>query len=129
MKTLLVRNPVAGQRDVEDDLRRVLSYLAERGWDVSVRLTERPGHATELAREAATQGYDMVVAVGGDGTIGEVAAGLVGTSTTLGVLPVGTGNQWAHMLDQPLILSGEAMFIWRVLTFLLYVLTGICFPP
>lgn len=101
MKTLLVRNPVAGQRDVEDDLRRVLSYLAERGWDVSVRLTERPGHATELAREAATQGYDMVVAVGGDGTIGEVAAGLVGTSTTLGVLPVGTGNQWAHMLDLP----------------------------
>lgn len=101
MKTLLVRNPVAGQRDVEDDLRRVLSYLAERGWDVSVRLTERQGHATELAREAAAQGYDMVVAVGGDGTIGEVAEGLVGTTTTLGVLPVGTGNQWAHMLDLP----------------------------
>jgi len=101
MKTLLVRNPVAGQRDVEDDLRRVLSYLTGRGWDVSLRLTERQGHATELAREAATQGYDMVVAVGGDGTIGEVAAGLVGTSTTLGVLPVGTGNQWAHMLDLP----------------------------
>ncbi len=101
MKTLLVRNPVAGQRDVEDDLRRVLSYLRDRGWDVVVRLTERQGHATELAHEAATQGYDMVVAVGGDGTIGEVAAGLVGTSTVLGVLPVGTGNQWAHMLDLP----------------------------
>ncbi|MFO7698350.1 MAG: diacylglycerol kinase family lipid kinase [Anaerolineae bacterium] len=101
MKTLLIRNPVAGQRDIEDDLKRVVQYLTERGWDVAVRVTERHGHATLLARQAADQGYDMVVAVGGDGTIGEVATGLVGTSVAMGVLPVGTGNLWARMLELP----------------------------
>ena len=101
MKTLLIRNPVAGPRDVEDDLNRVIVYLEKRGWDVSVRVTQRQGHATLLARQAAEQGYDMVVAVGGDGTIGEVVTGLVGTPVTMGVLPVGTGNLWARMLGLP----------------------------
>jgi diacylglycerol kinase (ATP) len=101
MKVLLVRNPVAGQRDIDDDLSRVLAYLEGRGWDVSSRATERQGHATALAREAADEGYDMVVAVGGDGTIGEVATGLVGSATAMGVLPVGTGNLWARMLELP----------------------------
>ncbi|NLT74450.1 MAG: diacylglycerol kinase family lipid kinase [Chloroflexi bacterium] len=101
MKTLLIQNPVAGQRDIQDDLSRVTAYLGEKGWDVSVRLTRRAGHAEELARWAADQGYDMVVAVGGDGTIGEVASGLVGTSVIMGVLPVGTGNLWAKGLGLP----------------------------
>ena len=56
MKTLLIRNPVAGQRDIEDDLKRVVQFLGKHGWDVSVRVTERHGHATLLARQAAEQG-------------------------------------------------------------------------
>jgi diacylglycerol kinase (ATP) len=101
MKTWLIRNPVAGQRDIEDDLGRVVLYLGERGWDVTVRVTERPRHATLLAQQAVEQGCDLVVAVGGDGTIGEVATGLVGTPVAMGVLPVGTGNLWARMLGLP----------------------------
>lgn len=101
MKTLLIRNPVAGQRDIEDDLKRVVQFLGKHGWDVSVRITERHGHATLLAKQAVDQGFDMVVAVGGDGTIGEVATGLVGTPVVMGVLPVGTGNLWARMLGLP----------------------------
>ena len=53
------------------------------------------------AREAAAAGDDMVVVVGGDGTLGEVATGLVGSDCVLGVLPVGTGNVWAHMVGLP----------------------------
>jgi diacylglycerol kinase (ATP) len=101
MKMLLIQNPVAGQRDVEDDLTKVRAYLRTCGWDVSTQRTSHQGHATTLARDAAERDLDMVVAVGGDGTIGEVISGLVGTSTAMGVLPVGTGNLWARMLGMP----------------------------
>lgn len=101
MKTVFVYNRAAGQRDVQGELDAVFSYLTENGWELTIHETRSPGHATELAREAAQQGADMVVAVGGDGTIGEVASGLVGERTAMGVLPVGTGNLWAHMLGLP----------------------------
>lgn len=58
----------------------------------------RPGSGAALAREAALAGADLVVAAGGDGTIGEVANGLVGTSAILGVLPMGTGNDFARTI-------------------------------
>ncbi len=101
MKAVFIYNRAAGQRDVHDELDTVFDYLTEHGWEPTIHETQAPGHATELAREAAQQGADMVVAVGGDGTIGEVASGLVGEDITMGVLPVGTGNLWAHMLGLP----------------------------
>ncbi len=101
MKVELIYNPAAGQRDVRDELSKALNYLASRGWELTVRETQGPHHAIELARQAAERGADLVVAVGGDGTIGEVASGLAGTQVTMGVLPVGTGNLWAHMLGLP----------------------------
>jgi diacylglycerol kinase (ATP) len=64
-------------------------------------LTERPGHAKELATAAADAGYDLVVAAGGDGTIHEVVNGLVyggRSQTTLGVIPIGSGNDFAYAL-------------------------------
>ena len=57
-----------------------------------LRLTERPGHAGELAREAVAAGHRLVVAVGGDGTVNEVASALTGTETVLGIVPAGSGN-------------------------------------
>ena len=54
--------------------------------------TEGPAHATELALQATKQGFDVVVAIGGDGTINEVARGLVNTNTALGIIPHGSGN-------------------------------------
>jgi diacylglycerol kinase (ATP) len=78
----------------------------ERGrlsWeDYATVLTRSPGHATELAREAAADGADVVLAVGGDGTVNEVARGLVGTATALGIVPVGSGNGLARALRLPL---------------------------
>ncbi len=101
MKVELIYNRAAGPRDVQDELAKALNYLGSRGWDLAVHETQRAHHATELAREAAEGGADLVVAVGGDGTIGEVASGLVGGRAAMGVLPVGTGNLWAHMLGLP----------------------------
>jgi diacylglycerol kinase (ATP) len=101
MKVLLIYNPVAGPRDVADDLAYVLSFLQEQGWEVTLRQTFGPGDATTYAREAAASGYDMVIAAGGDGTLGETATGLAHSDCILGVLPIGTGNVWAHMVGIP----------------------------
>jgi YegS/Rv2252/BmrU family lipid kinase len=61
-----------------------------------LRLTRHPGHAAELAHEAASAGYDMVIAAGGDGTVNDVIQSLAGYRTALGVLPMGTVNVWAR---------------------------------
>jgi YegS/Rv2252/BmrU family lipid kinase len=78
----------------------------ERGrpsWkDYAVYLTREPGHATELAREAVAAGADLVLAVGGDGTVNEVARALIGAPGALGIVPVGSGNGLARALRLPL---------------------------
>ncbi len=101
MKAQLIYNPVAGPRDVHSDLTQVVTYLETQGWQVNMRQTLGPGDAITYAREAVANHCDIAVAVGGDGTLGEVANGLVGTDCALGVLPIGTGNVWAHMLGLP----------------------------
>lgn len=101
MKAQLIYNPVAGLRDAEQDLRQAIAFLEGRGWQVTMRRTLGRGDAITYAREAAASGCDIVIAAGGDGTLGEVATGLVGTNCLLGVLPVGTGNVWAHMVRLP----------------------------
>ncbi|MFP3895451.1 MAG: diacylglycerol/lipid kinase family protein [Anaerolineales bacterium] len=101
MNLRLVYNPVAGQHDVEEPLRQVVNFLESQGSEVSVSRTRESGDAAAYARAAADEGSDIVVAVGGDGTLGEVATGLARSNSALGVLPVGTGNVWAHMLGIP----------------------------
>jgi diacylglycerol kinase family enzyme len=88
---LVIFNPVAGRRRAAH-LWRVLDLLVENGVKVEVAETQHAGHATELAREAASQCLRMVVAAGGDGTIAEVANGLIGSGTALGIIPLGTAN-------------------------------------
>jgi diacylglycerol kinase family enzyme len=81
----------------------VLDYLAQSGWSVSVLETGAPAEATKLACRAAQEGADVVIAAGGDGTVSEVAGGLVGTNVGLGVLPVGTTNVWALQMRIPTV--------------------------
>ncbi|MCD6519834.1 MAG: diacylglycerol kinase family lipid kinase [Anaerolineae bacterium] len=102
MKAQLIYNPAAGPRDVSEDLDKVIDMLRSHGWQVSLRQTLGPGDAVTYAREAVAEGCEIAVAVGGDGTLGEVASGLAGSECALGVLPVGTGNVWAHMLGLPI---------------------------
>jgi diacylglycerol kinase (ATP) len=100
-RVMIIYNPAAGPREMTREIQAVARRWEGRGWSVIIRITERPGMATELAHEAALEGFDWVVAAGGDGTVNEVANGLVGLPSALGVLPVGTGNVWARQLGLP----------------------------
>lgn len=95
MKACFVLNPLAGRHDFNREVDRAGQHLAGLGWEVCRYETRKPGDATALSRQAAAEGCDVVVAVGGDGTINEVVNGIVGTETALGVLPAGTGNVFA----------------------------------
>lgn len=97
---IIVFNPVAGRRRAHL-LWRVLDVLAANGIRLDLAETHRPGHAEALARDAARSGEQMVVAAGGDGTIAEVANGLMGSDARLGVIPLGTANVLAHELGLP----------------------------
>lgn len=103
MQITLIYNPCAGQVPVRRQLRHVVDYLQRRGCQVDVEETRGSGDATDLARQAAHQKADVVVAVGGDGTVSEVVGGLVNTDTALGVLPVGTTNVWALQMNIPVL--------------------------
>lgn len=82
-------------------LQRARDFIAEHRLDATVVPTERPLHATELARRALDDGCALVVAIGGDGTMNEVAAALVGTTATLGLIPCGSGNGLGRHLGLP----------------------------
>jgi diacylglycerol kinase (ATP) len=100
-RSLIVLNPVAGQADTDRVLRLLAGAFAVRRSPFDVVETRGAGDAERFAREAAAQGYRAVVAVGGDGTVGEVITGLVGTGVPLGIIPKGTGNQVAFNLGIP----------------------------
>ena len=70
--------------------------LVEAGFDVDLRRTEGPGHAMDIAQELVGEDHDIVVAVGGDGTVHEAASGLRGSQKVLGILPIGSGNDYAR---------------------------------
>lgn len=93
-KCLLIINPISGTPTKER--RRVsaltVKKLAKAGMDVEIRYTEGPGDATKWAADAASKGYLGVIAAGGDGTVNEVATGLIGSKTALGIIPLGSGN-------------------------------------
>ena len=97
---VIVFNPVAGRRRAHL-LWRVLDVLAANGVRLELAETHRRGHAESLAREAVARGEPMVVAAGGDGTIAEVANGLMGSQARLGVIPLVTANVLAHELGLP----------------------------
>jgi len=94
-------NPGAGSRDRARTAERIVEALAELGWDLEVRRTEARGDATLLATDAARRRLPFVLVAGGDGTLNEVIQGLVGSTTAVGVVPVGTVNVWARELALP----------------------------
>ena len=101
MRVCVIFNPAAGRRRARRRLGRFLTTWGDR---VTLRPTARPGHAAELAAAARGDGFDVVAAAGGDGTVHEVARGLLeggGTAEELprfAVVPVGSANDYAHSL-------------------------------
>jgi diacylglycerol kinase family enzyme len=96
---LIIVNPYAST--VSDRLRHLVVYALQGRFEVDAVDTQARGHATELCREAAHEGYDVVVAFGGDGTVNEAANGLLGSSTPLCCLPGGSANVFGKMLGIP----------------------------
>lgn len=97
---LIIANPTAGRRR-GSSLRVAEEALTQAGVPYSLYLTTGPGDATVAARQASRQGYRLVVAAGGDGSINEVVNGLLGTDVELGILPIGTENVLARELGIP----------------------------
>ena len=98
-RMLIIVNPYA--TTVSDRLRHLVVYALQGRYEVDAVDTEARGHAIELCREAAHEGYDVVVAFGGDGTVNEAANGLLGSPTPLCCLPGGSANVFGKMLGIP----------------------------
>jgi diacylglycerol kinase family enzyme len=98
-RMLVIVNPYA--TTVSDRLKNLVVYALRGSYQVDAIDTEARGHATELCREAAREGYDVVVAFGGDGTVNEAANGLAGSNTALSCLPGGRTNVYCRMLGIP----------------------------
>ncbi|MBD5369766.1 MAG: diacylglycerol kinase family lipid kinase [Bacteroides sp.] len=122
-KLMIIINPHAGvvatqgadKLIAEEAHKLVYCNPGEPQWkhayDIDLRLTERAGHAAELAREAVEKGYYGVVACGGDGTVNEAASGVCGSKTALGVIPLGSGNGLARHLGVPMTVRGAMKVI------------------
>ena len=98
-RMLVIVNPYA--TTVSDRLRNLVVYALQARYDVEAVDTERRDHATQICREAAGEGYDLVVAFGGDGTVNEAANGLIGSETPLSCLPGGATNVFHRTLGIP----------------------------
>jgi YegS/Rv2252/BmrU family lipid kinase len=99
-------NPVSGPKETQKEKRKlpkvIMQTLDDSQWLPNITFTEYAGHATELARQYARMGFDAVVAVGGDGTVNEVARGVRDSQTAMGILPMGSGNGFARHLNIPI---------------------------
>lgn len=100
MRVKVIINPKSGKGRLNEQ-RDMIARLGRRYGELEIFTTERAGHATELAAGAAAEGYDRVVAAGGDGTVHEVVNGLVQGDKailSLGIIPIGSGNDMAFSL-------------------------------
>ena len=101
-KITFILNPISGTHSKEEIPNLIEQTLDQELFDYTIRFTEYAGHAAEIAKECVDQKEDVVVAVGGDGTVNEVARSLVHTQTALAIIPCGSGNGLARHLCLPL---------------------------
>src|ERR1043166_3200198 len=107
MKTLFLVNPKSGRGKPAKRWPEIRDGFRAESWTFDVAFTESRGHATLLARSALMEGFELIVAVGGDGTVDEVVNGMmadgkaVNPAASLGIIPCGTGNDLARMLGLP----------------------------
>ena len=92
MKLTIISNPVSGRQKHLEHMKVFLDFLKSKYINPYIRETRQRGDASLFAREEAVEGTEIVLAAGGDGTINEVANGLVGSSVKLAILPLGTAN-------------------------------------
>ncbi len=100
-KALFIVNPISGGKKKDDVPQLIEKHLDTDAFDYVIVFTNSVSHARQLAKEAIGK-YDIAVAVGGDGTVNEVASGLVGSDVILGILPFGSGNGLSRFLSIPM---------------------------
>ena len=106
MRYLFVLNPKSGPRTRAQNLvRKIDGFFHKSRHDYEFAFTTGPGDATEIARDAINDRFDVVVASGGDGTVNEVATSLIHSDAALGIIPLGSGNGIARSLSIPVNLN------------------------
>ena len=113
-KITFILNPISGTHSKDEIPGLIESTLDKERFESEIIFTEYAGHAAEIAHDCAEAGADIVVAVGGDGTVNEVARSLVHTQTALGIIPCGSGNGLARHLCIPLDVKGALRIINKV---------------
>ena len=101
MRMKIILNPTAGRGKGKNAQQIIEDVLRESFVEYDIELTKGPGLALELAKKAVKDGYNTVVAAGGDGTVNQVLNGLAESGIPMAVLPCGTGNDFAAMLGMP----------------------------
>jgi len=104
-KVFFIINRFSGTGYQDSIEGRIIDACSSVNYECTIEHTRDRGHATELAQTAVAEKFDMVFAVGGDGTVNEVAQGLVGSNVSMGILPKGSGNGLARHLGVPMKFS------------------------
>ncbi len=110
-RIVFIINPISGKRRFKNLEAKIKAGIDHDKYESGIRFTEYAGHAVKLTAEAVKNKTDIIVAVGGDGTINEVATGLIGREPMLGIIPAGSGNGLARHLGIPFSLSGALKLI------------------
>ena len=108
---LFIVNPKSGVGSKKELSQMIRKLIDKQKYNLSIEKTKCVGHASDLARDAVARGVDVVVAVGGDGTVNEVARSLTGSDTALGVIPCGSGNGFARHLGIPMDVKRSITFL------------------
>lgn len=101
-RIVFIINPISGIIKKENVIALINSNIDKSKFDHSIQITQAPGHAIEICKMEVSKDADIIVAVGGDGSINEIAQGLKGSDVQLGIIPAGSGNGLAHHLKIPI---------------------------
>jgi YegS/Rv2252/BmrU family lipid kinase len=106
LKVKFIINPIAGKkRDIKKEIQKIEEIASAKRAQADFHITNSPREAIEIAQQSINKGYDKIAAVGGDGTMNEVATSLVRSSIPMGIIPKGSGNGLARALGIPLTLE------------------------
>ena len=97
----VIVNPIAGKGRAKELLPEIQAFLTQAALPYFIQITKCPGDGVACAKEALAQGCDRVLCIGGDGTAREIAEGLCGSACVLGIVPAGTGNDFARTFSLP----------------------------
>ncbi len=101
MKILAVINPRSGKGRAEGLRETAIALAKQRGDELEVRIIAAQGDGMRFAQEAKGSGFERIISIGGDGTLNAIAAGMVGSTLQLGIVPMGSGNGYARSLKLP----------------------------